>query len=122
MWKRESNERGFSLVEIITVIIIVGILVSIAVPIYLNQQKSAHLSAVEADISNTLTAMSMQKLDGQFSTTMPTDVFLSDGVTVTIRTATDRMSTCVDGYHESDPSEVRSISSVDKVVKEQSCP
>lgn len=46
------DEEGFSLIELIIVIVIIGILTAIAIPVYGNIQDNARQSAVEAAAAN----------------------------------------------------------------------
>jgi prepilin-type N-terminal cleavage/methylation domain-containing protein len=46
-----NNQKGFTLVEIIAVLVILGILAAVAVPRYINLQTNAKIRAVDAGIS-----------------------------------------------------------------------
>lgn len=45
------RDDGFTLVELLVVIIIVGLLAAIAIPVYLSQREKAHDAAATADVA-----------------------------------------------------------------------
>ena len=61
--KRIQSEKGFTLIEMLIVIIILGILLAIAVPAYLKFKDRANTSAAQANIRATIPAVEAYNAD-----------------------------------------------------------
>ena len=100
MQKRAKS--GFTVIELIVVIVVIGILAGISIVSYGAWRHSATAAKVKSDLNNVISAMeNARTYNNVYPSTLPSSVVASSGVVLT-ESATDGSYYCVDGTSTDD--------------------
>lgn len=88
----KRNEKGFTLIELMIVIAIIGILAAIAIPQFNAYRARSYNASANTDVRNCMTALEGYFVDMEFYTGTPNDLTIyglttSNGVRLTIPVA-----------------------------------
>lgn len=72
--RRDGDEGGFTLIELMVVVLIIAILIAIAIPTFLGARQRAQDKAAQSSLRNTLTAAKTIYTDGEDYTDATTGV------------------------------------------------
>lgn len=103
---RQSNKQiGFTIVELLIVIVVIGILATITIVAYSGIQQRANVATASSDLNNAATVLGKQYVDlGLYPTTLPSEVKASPKSVLQLANTGSNATMCINAYNTQDSS------------------
>lgn len=116
------SRSGFTIVELLIVIVVIGILATITIVSYSGIQKRAASAAASSDLRNAATLMAAAYTEsGSYPTTLPLAVKTSPNIILQLAGSSASSGMCINAHHASDSTLRMSWDSVSGAVQSQLC-
>ncbi len=113
--RRLSSKNGFTIAELIVVIVVIGILASVTIVGYGSWKSSTLSAAVKSDLNGAVSAMeNYRNFNDGYPSSIPTTFTPSNGVTLTVYGPSNTAGYCIDGVSNENPSITYYVSSAKK--------
>lgn len=96
-----GSDDGFTLIEMLTVMVVIAIVAAIAIPQFLAHRERAWRAAVGSDLRNAALAFyaAAHDNDGDYPVTIPAGVATSPDVTLAVGAGASASRICLEGDH-----------------------
>lgn len=97
--KAKEKEHGFTLIEIVVTVVVLGIIAAIAVPMFINQQKAGRDSQLKADLITAAQNIEGARVEygGKVPVDLPSNVKMTSGALTAYSFPYDRQNFCLKG-------------------------
>lgn len=97
--KTKEKEHGFTLIEIVVTVVVLGIIAAIAVPMFMNQKKAGRESQLKADLITAAQNIEAARVEygGKVPVDLPSNVKMTSGALTAYSFPYDRQNFCLKG-------------------------
>lgn len=120
----KAQQTGFTIVELLIVIVVIGILAAITIVAYNGIQQRAYLTIMQTDLSNASKQMEVAKVSSTneaYPAGLPSGVKASQGIVLQLAQVSGGQSFCINAYRSS-PYTVTSFDSATAKTRDYLCP